>query len=660
MKDSSPYRKIISCCILICICLSLPSFANVRLPKLVGDNMVLQRDAPLPIWGWADSGETVTITFQGKKYSAKPGNKGKWMVTLPAMKAGGPHTMTIAGKNTITVKNILIGDVWLASGQSNMEWPLSQTVNNYQQEIANANYPQIRMIDVKNTIAFSPQTEFESEGWKITSPENAGKFSAVGYFFARDLHQRYKVPVGIIMSEWGGTPSEAWTSAQALKPFPEYQATLTEMEKNGIGIQQQMQDYQAKLKEWRNSVSGADRSLASATKWFSPDFAPSDWPVMTLPGLWEDNALADYDGIVWFRKEVMLPAAEAGKELTLHLAAIDDADSTWFNGVYVGATDGYNIPRKYTIPGNLVKAGKNVITVRIVDTGGGGGIYGESKDLQLVSGEKIVASLADKWQYQTAQDISKKPLSPKVVFNANSPSVLYNGMIAPLVPYAIKGAIWYQGESNAGRAYQYRTLFPAMIKDWRAQWKQDFPFLFVQLANYMKPSEQPADSEWAELREAQSMTLSLPNTGMAVIIDVGEEKDIHPRNKQDVGKRLALAAQKVAYNENSVYSGPTYKSMKVEGNKIILTFDNAGGGLVAKGGNLKEFAIAGPDKKFVWANAIIQGNTVVVSSDNVSNPVAVRYAWANNPDKANLYNKEGLPASPFRTDDWPGITISKK
>lgn len=660
MKKVGHYGSIISCCILTLLLFSGNVFADVRLPKLVGDHMVLQRDAKLPIWGWADAGETVTVAFQGKKYTVTPDTQGKWMVTLPAMKAGGPYEMTIAGKNTITVKDIMVGDVWLASGQSNMEWKLSHTVTNFEQEIANAKFPQIRVLDVKNAIATKPLTEFESEGWEICSPETAGNFSAIGYFFARDLHQRYKVPVGIITSEWGGTPSEAWTSTDALKAFPEYNTVVEEMEKNGSSMQAQMQDYQDKLKEWQNKVSGGDRGFAAATKWYAPEFSPADWPVMTLPMLWENAELPDYDGVVWFRKEVMVPDTEAGKELTLYLAAIDDADSTWFNGVTVGATNGYNIARKYTVPGNLVKAGKNSITIRVVDTGGGGGIHGQAQDLQLVAGEKIIASLSDKWQYQTALDISQMPVKPKVMFNQNSPAVLYNAMIAPLANYAIKGAIWYQGESNAGRAYQYRTLFPAMIKDWRKQWKQEFPFLFVQLANFMKAESLPVESDWAELREAQAMTLSLPKTGMAVIIDVGDANDIHPRNKQDVGKRLALAAQKVAYNENTVYSGPTYKSMKTEGNKIILTFDNAGGGLVAKGGDLKEFAIAGPDKKFVWADATIQGNTIIVSSKEVQNPVAVRYAWANNPDKANLYNKEGLPASPFRTDKWPGITVSIK
>jgi sialate O-acetylesterase len=659
MNYLSHFRTIASY-LLVTLFFSSPSLADVRLPKLVGDHMVLQRDTKLAIWGWADAGEKVTVTFQNKKYTATPDANGKWMVSLPALKAGGPYEMTIAGKNTLTIKDILIGDVWLASGQSNMEWNLGWTVNNFEQEIANANFPQIRVLDVKNAIAFTPQTDFESDGWKICSPENAGKFSAVGYFFSRELHQKYKVPVGLITSEWGGTPSESWTSPQALKAFPEYGKVVEDMESRGTAIQDEMKAYDTKLKEWQSSVSGADRGYAASPQWNAADFTPTDWPAMKLPGLWESASLPDYDGIVWFRKEVMIPETEAGKEISLQLATIDDIDSTWFNGALVGTTNAYNIARKYTVPANLVKAGKNVITIRVIDTGGGGGIYGEAKDMQLVSGEKTIASLADQWQYQTALDISQMPAKPKVTYNQNSPAVLYNAMIAPLAPYAIKGAIWYQGESNAGRAYQYRTLFPAMIKDWRTQWKQDFPFLFVQLANFMNITEQPVESDWAELREAQSMTLSLPKTGMAVIIDIGDANDIHPRNKQDVGHRLALAAQKVAYQDNVVYAGPTYKSMKTDGNKIVLTFNNTGGGLVAKGGELKEFAIAGPDKQFVWANARIEGNTVVVSSSQVTNPVAVRYAWSNNPSKANLYNKEGLPASPFRTDDWPGLTISKK
>ena len=391
---------------------------------------------------------------------------------------------------------------------------------------------------------------------------------------------------------------------------------------------------------------------------------------MQLPKLWDEPELANFDGLVWFRKQVDVPESWAGKELTLELGPIDDMDATWLNGTKVGGleTPGhYRTNRKYKVSSTVVKAGRNVIAVRVLDTSGGGGIYGRPKQMKLKpvgASDKEAISLAGPWRYKKGFDLQSMPPQPKPptrVNHANAPTALYNAMIAPLIPYGIRGAIWYQGESNASRAYQYRRLFPAMIKCWRQDWGQgDFPFVFVQLANFMAVNPEPAESAWAELREAQSMTLALPNTGMAVIIDIGQAKDIHPKNKQDVGRRLALWPLAKTYAKQLVYSGPLYKSMNVEGNKVVLHFDDVGGGLIARGGGpFKGFAIAGADRKFVWADAKIDGNTVVVSSDGVAEPVAVRYAWADNP-VCNLYNKEGLPASPFRTDDWPGVTVDKK
>lgn len=636
--------------------------ANVRLPKLVGDNMVLQRNVQIPVWGWADKGEKITVTFNGKAYAATPNPQGKWMVTLPATPAGGPYQMTVAGKNNITIQNILVGDVWLASGQSNMEWRLSATVNNFRSEAATANYPQIRFFDVKDAYQYLPQTDAQSDGWQVCSPATAYNFSAVAYFFGRDLHQKYNVPIGLISTDWGGTPAEAWTSAQALKTLPDYTAQVTDLEKNADQIQKAAETYQKQLAVWQQKTGTQDRGFTDAKPWKGMDVDAKGWQTTTLPGLWEENGLPNYDGIVWYRKEITVPVVDAGKDLTLHLGMIDDMDSTWFNGIAVGFTGSYNKNRVYTVPGKLVKAGRNVIAIRVIDTGGGGGIYGKPEDFKLVPASGTAVSLAGQWQYQTALDIKDMPQKPPTAGNLwNTPTVLYNAMIAPLVPYAIKGAIWYQGESNASRAYQYRKLFPAMIGDWRKQWNQgDFPFLFVQLANFMETTPQPVESDWAELREAQTMTLAIPKTGMAVTIDIGEAKDIHPRNKQDVGKRLAYAAYAVAYGEKDAPASPTFKSMQVEGDNIRLTFDHVGSGLVAVSGELKEFSIAGADKQFVWATARIEGNSVIVSSPQVKQPVAVRYAWANNPMDANLYNTDGLPASPFRTDDWAGITISSK
>jgi sialate O-acetylesterase len=626
--------------------------------------MVLQRDTRLPIWGWADQGEKVTLSFLGKSYTAKPGKDGKWMVTLPATAAGGPYEMTIKGKNTITIRDMLVGDVWLGSGQSNMEWHLSQTVNNYKEEIAKANFPQIRLFDVKNTIAITPQQEMASDGWKPCNPENIGSFSAVAYFFGRDLHQQYQIPIGLITSDWGGTPAEAWTSATALKTMPDFKPLVEKAEKGAGTLTKDMQEYNEKMALWQKEFGGAkDRGyLPDGKTWADASVDASTWPQMNLPAIWEQpGILPDFDGVVWFRKELTLTEAEAGKPLSLHLTTIDDDDITWFNGVEIGRTKGYDVPRHYYVPPSLVKAGRNLITVRVTDTSGGGGIYGNEDELVAEVGGKILP-LSGKWAYQTATDIRSLPKRPATMFNQNAPTALFNAMIAPLIPYAIKGAIWYQGESNTPRAYQYRTLFPTMINDWRQRWGYDFPFLFVQLAGYMKDKAAPADYEWAELREAQTKTLSLPRTGMAVTIDVGDPADIHPRNKQDVGKRLALAARSVAYGDKQVvYSGPTFESMTIDGSRIRIKFNNLGSGLWVKDqyGYVRGFAVASADKKFVWAKGYQDGNEIVLYSEPNTTPVAVRYNWGNSPD-GNLYNKEGLPAVPFRTDTWPGITEKKQ
>jgi sialate O-acetylesterase len=647
-------------CLFVLISISTnAAFSNVRLPKLVGNHMVLQRNTRLPIWGWADKGEIVTLSFLGKSYSAKPGPDGKWMVTLPAIPAGGPYEMTIKGKNTLTIQDILVGDVWLGSGQSNMEWNLSMTVNNYKEEIAKADFPQIRLFDVKNVIAIIPQQEMTSEGWKLCNPENIGGFSAVAYFFGRDLHRQYQVPIGLITSDWGGTPAEAWTSAAALKTLPDLKPFVEKIEKGAGTVTKDAQEYEAKLAAWQKEFGSQDRgNLPNGKTWADLDVDTSTWPQMNLPAIWEQpGILPDFDGVVWFRKELILTEAEAGKPLYLHLTTIDDDDITWFNGVQVGNTNGYNVVRNYSVPAHLVKAGRNLITVRVTDSGGGGGIYGNEGELLAEVGGKTL-SLAGKWSYQTAFDVRTLPKRPAAMLDQNSPTALFNAMIAPLIPYAIKGAIWYQGESNTSRAYQYRTLFPTMINDWRKRWGYDFPFLFVQLAGYMKDKDQPADYEWAELREAQTKTLSLPNTGMALTIDIGDPDDIHPRNKQDVGKRLALVARKVAYSDNQVvYSGPTFESMTVDGSRIRLKFSNLGSGLLVndKYGYVRGFAVAGADKKFVWVKGYQDGNEIVLYSEPNTTPVAVRYNWGNSPD-GNLYNKEGLPAVPFRTDNWKGIT----
>ncbi len=494
--------------------------ADVRLPAIIGDNMVLQRAIDAPIWGWADPGEKVTVVLGSQSKTATADADGKWMVRLDSMKEGGPVSMTVSGNNAITVQNILIGEVWVCSGQSNMGFTVSRAIEG-EKEIAAANYPEIRLFSVPLVGTQEPQYDCKGK-WVVCSPETVGNFTAVGYFFGREVYNQIKLPVGLINTSWGGSSCEAWVRRAVLEADPAYASLVADFEKR----------------------------------------------------------CAEYD-------------PEAAK------AAYQKQREAW----------------------------------------------------------KIRESKA-KAEGKPAPQAPRAPQDPRT--GQHRPANLYNGMILPILPYAIRGAIWYQGESNAGRAYQYRDLFPKMITNWRQDWGQgDFPFYFVQLANYKAIQPEPVDSDWAELREAQTMTLSLPGTGQAVIIDIGEADDIHPRNKQDVGRRLALWALAKDYGRDVLYSSPMYKSMEKDGSKIIVRFDHIGGGLVAKGGELlKGFAIAGADKKFVWAQARIEGDKVVVSSPDVPEPVAVRYAWADNP-VCNLFSKEDLPACPFRTDDWPGVTAPK-
>jgi sialate O-acetylesterase len=635
--------------------------ADVKLPAIVGDNMVVQSGTKVRIWGWAEKGEKVTVSMAGKTASATAGADGRWEVWIGPFQSGGPHAMTVAGKTTRTLENVLVGEVWVGSGQSNMEWPLVNTKNGAE-EIANASHPEIRLFTVKKATSLAPLDDVEGR-WEVCSPETVGGFSAVAYFFGRELNERLKVPVGLIHTSWGGTPAEAWTSREALAADPSLARYVEALERAKTNSPADREAYQKALAEWERRnyfVDPGNKGLEMG--WAKPDLTDDGWKTMRLPQLWESAGLS-IDGVVWFRKEVDVPAAWAGKDLTLRLGSIDDHDVTYFNGEQVGAIgsetpNAYMAPRVYTVPGRLVRAGRNVVAVRAFDHYGGGGFGGAPNDMSLgPAGGADPVALAGDWNYKVevsvppvAPDFSDQPMAPFGEGNPNAPTVLYNAMLAPIVPYTIKGAIWYQGEANVDRAAEYRTLFPTMIRNWREAWgEKEFPFLFVQLANYLAREASPGESAWAELREAQTLTLREPATGMAVIIDIGEAGDIHPRNKQDVGHRLALWALAKSYDQKIEYSGPLYDSHKVEGKAIRIHFSHASGLATRDNAPVEGFAIAGPDKKWVWAKARIDGDDVVVWSDEVERPTAVRYAWANNP-ATNLYNGAGLPASPFRTD----------
>jgi len=625
--------------------------AQLILPTLFSDNMVVQRGKPVRVWGWATTGSRVFVRFNGQSRATRVGKDGRWEIVFNPMQHGGPFEMTVnAGKETKILHNILIGDVWICSGQSNMEMPIQgwgmDSVRNAKEEIATANYPDIRLMTVEKAMSYVPEADFKSSGWKVCSPATVGPFSAVGYFFGRKLNQELGIPIGLIYTAWGGTVVQAWTSWDEMGKLPEYADTNpVEFISKAAELQKRVREYETALKE----------DQGTRDQWFRPDTDLRDWKPVTLPRTYEDSEIGDVDGVVWFCREFELKGCSEDQEL--NLGAIDDAEETWINGEFIGKTDGWNVNRRYRVRADLLKSGTNVLVVKVLDTGGGGGFKGTDKDLWLGT-ESNKISLAGNWYYREAA--TTKMFDIQHVGPNSFPSRLYNAMIAPAIRFPIKGVIWYQGESNTWEAYRYRTLFPSMINDWRRKWGYAFPFYWVQLANFMKPDSIPVESEWAELREAQSKTLSLPNTGQAVTIDIGEADDIHPRNKQDVGGRLALNVLHHVYRKTEIVaSGPVYSGMEARDGKIYLSFTHIGSGLVAGGdkyGYLRGFSIATENGPFLWAKAHIEGDRVVVYHPEIKAPAAVRYAWGNNPDDANLFNREGLPASPFRTDSRKGVT----
>jgi len=626
---------------------------QVRLPQLISDSMVLQRDTKLNLWGWASPNEKIKIAFNGKTYRLTADNSGKWSVVLSAMKAGGPYQMNIDATNHIVIHDILVGDVWFCSGQSNMVLPMERVKEKYPDEIADASYPQIRnfFIPAASDIA-KVHDDLPPGKWKEATPKNVLDFGAAAYFFAKRLYNKYHVPIGIINASVGGTPIQAWISEEGIKVIPQYAGRLAQLKDTGYmsRIHTAVSE-QAALDKGRTKPN--DKGLMAPVKWYDTAYVATNWHHFWLPGYWADQGVSKLNGVVWFRKEITVPAAMTGKPAKLFVGRIVDADQTYVNGVLVGNVTYQYPPRRYEIPANLLKTGKNVIVVRVENTAGKGGFVAD-KPYYLTAGGQTIDLRGD-WQYQVGQVFEpvKHAEGEGYFMLQNEPASLYNTMVAPLVPYRIKGILWYQGEANANKPKEYEALLPALIADWRMKWQEgDIPFIYAQLPNFMEVQYSPSESLWAELREAQLKTLAVPNTAMAVTIDAGEWNDIHPLDKKDAGERLALGAEKVAYGDaDVVYSGPIYKSAKVEGNKIVLSFDQVGSGLVVKGGGeLAQFAIAGADKKYVWANARIENDKVIVWNDEVKQPLYVRYAWADNPEGANLYNREGLPASPFTTD----------
>jgi sialate O-acetylesterase len=648
------------------------------LHPLFSDEAVLQRGKPVAVWGWAAPGAEVTVVLAGGGLAATPvttkaGADGRWQATMGPFTAGGPYTLTASSADQrAQAKDVLVGDVWLCSGQSNMGIPVFMAKNS-KEEMAKGNFPHIRQLQVASHAAGMPQELIKGK-WQVCTPNSVAGFMAVPYFFGRQLHQDLNVPIGLVVSAVGGTDGEAWASAGAMSTLPAFIKPVGDFQKLANDVAEQTQrtgkEYPALIAEWYHAN---DPGTSAIPPWSAPEYDTSSWRTVNTPPLLKAGAdlPKGYTGTLWLRREVIVPPELAVYKQSdpprLILDSILDWDTTWLNGQQVGASESPTSARNYILPPNLLKAGSNIIAVRVLAHTINAGLVGKPEKVNLYFNHgRTTIPVAGEWRMHTGVDLKSATPLPIRDDRKIELTSLYNGMIAPLEPLSLTGVVWYQGENNAyGRSYQYRSLLPTLIKDWRTHFGQgDFPFLIVALANiYYLPGprpDKPVDSAWAELREAQAMTAkTVPNCGLSITIDVGEAGNIHPADKQSVGYRLALAAKAIAYGQPVEWSGPWYKTMTVEGSSIRLAFDHLGGGLaVSKGTALTGFAIAGENRTFVWAEARIDGDTVVVSSPQITKPVAVRYAWGDDPP-CNLANKAGLPAVPFRTDDWPGLTWPK-
>lgn len=616
--------------------------AGITLPNYVTDNMIVQQNSTFKVTGHAAPGSKVKVIagWQEKAIETKADKAGAFAVSLSTPPAGGPYSIVFSDKDGgVVLENVLSGEVWLCSGQSNMEFPVEGwgMAMDFDHESSTAFHPDIRLLQVRKATAFAPQEDVQVNmgGWQICSPASVSNFSAIAYFYARELSQRLGVPVGVIDTTWGGTTAEAWTSAEALGAVPGFENELADLKASGYDGQKLKENYATRLSDWdrmiRTSRLDFDKSKLQGGK------------TITVPDYWEESGL-NLDGIVWLQKGIDIPAELAGKELTLNFAAIDDDDITYFNGRQVGATAGCNIPRNYTVPASDVKPGTNVITVRVCDFGGVGG-FAPGVCEAVIDGQKI--NLAGEWEYIIDTDYATLPMRPISPDGPNYPSVLYNAMLSPLKDMPIKGVLWYQGCANVGRAEQYNPLFKALINNWRQLWGENLPFYFVQLAGWLQPRAVHPDSEWAALRDAQAKALELDNTAMAVAIDLGNPADIHPKNKQEVAHRLALISLARDYGRDEVYEAPKCLSAVADGNSILLTFDKP---VKPTTNAITGFIIAGTDGKFTTATPVLEDETHLrLSSPAVKTPKVVKYNWADFPC-GNLYGETGLPVAPFSNE----------
>lgn len=634
---------------IILVLTSISIQGQVTVASIFSDNMVLQRNTKIPIWGWAKANEKITIKFHNQAKAIRAAKNGKWIVRLDNENSGGPYILDIKGENHIQIKNVLVGDVWLCSGQSNMEWTVGQS-DNAKKEISDATFPTIRHIKIPTEINSVPNTDLKKTTWEVCSPETVAAFTGIGYFYAKELNQKLNIPIGLINTSWGASSIETWISREGFESSEEYQEMIAQMPK--INLEDLLK---LKLENAKKRIETLQKySLTNDNISFYKDLNYNDvaWLELQQPTIWEEQSLGNFDGVVWLRKHFTL--TEIPKNATLEIPAIDDDDVTYINGFEIGETLGWNIKRNYKIPQEILKKGDNVIAIKVTDNGGSGGIHGDENILKLTIDNKET-QLAGTWKFQVE--------SIKNNINRNEfPSLCFNAMINPLIPFAFKGVIWYQGEENVKRASQYNKAFPLLIDDWRKKWNVNFPFYYVQLATFFTKDNSNEGCAWAELREAQNNTLKIPNVAMVVTTDIGSPNDIHPTNKQTVGKRLASIAFNNLYDFKMICSGPTFKTYENKENLTVLTFDAIGSGLTTtdKYGYLKGFEAAGKDHVFYYAKAIIKDDKVILTCDKVPNPIAIRFGWMGDASDCNLFNNEGYPANPFRTDDWNTITKNVK
>ncbi|MDV4151040.1 sialate O-acetylesterase [Clostridium sp. AL.422] len=618
--------------------------SNLSLSSILSDGMVIQRGSKTKIYGKAQKNKKIIVEFLNETYETYSDNNGEWQVKLHNLQAGGPYEMLIKSDKELRIKDILIGDVWICSGQSNMELSIERVKELYANQISGYSNDNIRQFLASQNYSFEgPQNELQYGGWKSVNPETILDFTAVGYFFAKELYDRYKVPIGLISTAVGGTPIEAWMSKESLKSFNRFDELIASCEDAQYVITKQKED-DDRINNWYKEMNLKDEGL---DKWSAEDLDDSSWNDIVIPGMWRDTALDKVDGAVWFRKEIYLPKSILNNEAKLYLGTIIDADEVYINGEFVGKTEYRYPPRNYSVNRGILKEGKNVISVRVISNTGIGGFIKDKIYKLVFDNEEI--ELSGAWKYKIG---CKMNSNFDRTFFQYMPTGLYNTVIYPLKDYAIAGAIWYQGESNTWHPDDYEELFKTLLKEWRNNWDiGDFPFLYVQLANYAEPSQIKNGDDWARLREAQRRSLKNSNTGMAVTIDIGENNELHPFNKKEVGRRLALLAINKYYGEDIVCNGPLYKEMKKNNDKINIYFESCESELLGIQGDLNNFMICGEDNRYYEAEAEIKGDHIEVWSREVKAPKNVRYAWKNGLENINLYNKEGLPASPFTTED---------